>query len=166
MWDDETSEDSDDKLEGYRKMIFLMDQREFFLTKVLSTENEEEIKATPVEPGDENTRTELQEDDSEALGIVCTTVSPEHQSTHQSSGEIECPALTDQEKYTPVYGICSMSAKQNDIVANLHGCNVPVILREDKHELGFHTFIGCAYMAGYVNGEANGKFETRTFQMR
>jgi hypothetical protein len=159
-----SGEGPEDGDEVVAKIFSFTRGRAFFKTKVLSMEDEEDIEATSVEPSGENSSSELQED-SELPNITSMTISTEH----QPSGEIPCPALTDQEKYTPVYGVCSTSAKRNDIVAILHGCSVPVILREDEHELGSHTlstFVACAYIAGYMHGEAVGKFETRTFRIR
>jgi hypothetical protein len=67
------------------------------------------------------------------------------------------------------YGACVPSAECNDLVVILYGCNCPILLREDDEEPGFHTtctFVGDAYLSGYMFGEAVGKSNTRTYRIR
>ncbi|PVH82006.1 hypothetical protein DL98DRAFT_489244 [Cadophora sp. DSE1049] len=50
-------------------------------------------------------------------------------------------------------GLAPMAAQENDIICILHGCSVPVVLREVKGET-FWELVGECYVHGMMDGEA------------
>lgn len=65
-------------------------------------------------------------------------------------------------------GLVPTWTDEDDIIAILFGCPVPVILR--KHD-GWYEFIGTCYFHGIMEGELvpgiqNGEYETQSFEMR
>jgi hypothetical protein len=135
------------------------------MTEVVGTDPGEGFDSTFAALSTENTTTALRDNDREFPETTATTSNTEH---HNSSIAPH-PSLSTRERYTRVYGLCSQSAKRDGTIVILQGCNVPVILREDENEPGFHTvstYISCVCIAGYTQGEAIGKFKTQIYRIR
>lgn len=70
----------------------------------------------------------------------------------------------DEEESPTVFGLCPPDTKAGDLICILHGCSVPVILREEED--GFVKLVGESYVHGKMDGEAVTDFEeTKTWEV-
>lgn len=60
---------------------------------------------------------------------------------------------------SPLFGLCPPDTKVGDIICILHGCSVPVVLREKQS--GYMSLVGEAYVHGVMDGEALEAFRER-----
>jgi hypothetical protein len=60
---------------------------------------------------------------------------------------------------SPSFGLCPPDTKVGDIICILHGCSVPVVLREKQG--GYMSLVGEAYVHGVMDGEALEAFRER-----
>lgn len=159
---------SEEEIVTATKICFAMCDRVLFMTKICKYHGSN---------GTERAQTRLaglniEGSDMRPQGFAAelhgrTTVEPDLEVVRSEGSQLS--TSKDRQDFLPVYGICTPRAKQHDTIVILQGCNVPVILRKDEDETGLFalsSFIGLAYVEGYMYAEAVGKFETQPFRIR
>lgn len=93
--------------------------------------------------------------------------------TSQGSFENSTSAKSDEEEereQEKLFGICPPESRSGDLICILHGCSVPVVLRQEEH--GYMRLVGEAYVHGKMDGEAvedfrdNNAWEDEDFRLQ
>lgn len=122
------------------------------------------------EEGEKETRNEEKSEGDEGVGEREAEGEEESEADVESKGESESEKASDSESengsgsenrsevgnagadQATLFGLCPPETDETDFICILHGCSVPVVLREVKG--GYMRLLGEAYVHGKMDGEA------------